>query len=195
LAEPLDLAAETAASATDPDADLVERFRAGERRAFDLLVRRHQRSIFLLALRYVRRDADAADVTQRTFVRVYQAIDRFRGNASLRTWLYRIAINLALNHLRDHRREHPGEVADDALTAEPTGLARMLRAESSAQLRAAITTLPAKQRLVLELRIYDELPFREVAAIADCSENAAKVNFHHAVKALRARMADAGGSR
>lgn len=194
LAEPLDLAAaaEPADDVRDPDAELVERFRAGDHRAFETLVRRHQRSIYLLALRYVRRDADAADVTQRAFVRVFQSIGRFRGNASLRTWVYRIAINLSLNHLRDHRREHPGEIADDALTTEPTGLARMLRAESSSRLRAAIETLPPKQRLVLELRIYDELPFRDVAEIAECSENAAKVNFHHAVKTLRARLGDRG---
>jgi RNA polymerase sigma-70 factor (ECF subfamily) len=190
LAEPLELADDPPQQA-DADAELVERFRGGERSAFDLLVRRHQRAIYFLVLRYLRREADAADVTQRTFVRALQSIGSFCGQASLRTWLYRIAINLALNHLRDHRREHPGEIDDDALAAEPTGLARMLDAESTAALRAAVATLPAKQRLVLELRVYDELPFREVAAIADCTENAAKVNFHHAVKGLRARLAGA----
>jgi RNA polymerase sigma-70 factor, ECF subfamily len=173
----------------DPDADLLARTRAGERGAFDLLVRRHQRGIFYLALRYVKRDADAQDVTQRAFVRAYKSIGSFRGQSRFRTWLYRIAINLSLNHLRDHRREVATELREDAMVTSPVGAGELIAGERAAALRAAVEKLPPKQRMVLELRVYDELPFREVAELAGCSENAAKVNFHHAVKRLRALMA------
>jgi RNA polymerase sigma-70 factor (ECF subfamily) len=177
-----------AIDATDQDTALIDRFRAGERAAFDQLVRRYQRPIFYVALRYLRNEADAKDVTQRAFVRAYGALHKFRGSSSFRTWLYRIAINLSLNHIRDNRRERPGEIPDDALTVDATGPERLIASARSRMLRNAIDRLPPKQRMVLELRIYDELSFREVAELASCTENAAKVNFHHAVKRLKQEM-------
>jgi RNA polymerase sigma-70 factor (ECF subfamily) len=174
----------------DPDLPLVERFRAGERRAFDELVRRHQRSIWRVARRYLRNDADASDVAQQTFVRAYRALDGFRGAASVKSWLYRIAINLALNHLRDNKREVPDEIGEDRLTRRATGPQQIIADEEAARLRAAIAELPPKQRMVLELRIFEDLSFREVAELADCTENAAKVNFHYAVKRLKEILGD-----
>ncbi len=178
-----------ARDASTDDAALVRACQAGERTAFDELVRRYQKQVFYLALRYVKNDADAADVTQRAFVRAYRSVARFRGDAAFRTWLFRIAINLALNHLRDHKREQPTELAEDALITTAVGASRVIADEDAARLRQAIDELPPKQRMVLELRIYDELSFREVAELCDCSENAAKVNFHHAVKKLKLRLA------
>jgi RNA polymerase sigma-70 factor, ECF subfamily len=169
----------------DPDRELVERFRDGDRAAFDQLVRRHQKGVWHLVRRYVRSDADAADVTQQAFVRAFRGLVTFRGAASVRSWLYRIAINCALSWLRDHRREQPTEIADDALTDTHQAPARIEGDQVSARLRGAIAQLPPKQKMVLELRIFDDLSFREVAELADCSENTAKVNFHYAVKRLR----------
>lgn len=169
----------------DPDLALVERFRAGERRAFDELVRRHQKSLWRLARRYVKNDADASDVAQQTFVRAFRGLGGFRGAASVRSWLYRIAINLSLNHVRDRARIEPQEIPEARLTAAPTGPQRIIADEDAARLRAAIAELPTKQKMVLELRVFDELSFREVAELADCTENAAKVNFHYAVKRLK----------
>src|SRR5262249_2584781 len=82
------------------DAEVVARFRAGDRRAFDELVQRHQTSLKRLLLPYVKNEHDAQDVAQKVFVRAFERIDTFRGEASFRTWLYRIAVNLALNHIR-----------------------------------------------------------------------------------------------
>ncbi|MEJ7603831.1 MAG: sigma-70 family RNA polymerase sigma factor [Kofleriaceae bacterium] len=169
----------------DPDLEIAERFRGGDRAAFDQLVRRHQRGVWYLVRRYVKRDADASDVTQQAFVRAFRGLAAFRGAASVRSWLYRIAINCALTWLRDHRREEPTEIAEDALTEEPEAPARLLVGERGERLRSAIAQLPPKQKLVLELRVFDDLSFREVAELADCSENTAKVNFHYAVKRLR----------
>jgi RNA polymerase sigma-70 factor (ECF subfamily) len=174
---------------SDPDAALVERICCGDGRAFETVVRRYQRPLYYLALRYVRNEADAADVTQRAFVRVHKSIRSFRGAASFRTWIYRIAINLSLNHLRDRKRERPSEIADDALTTSAVGINGLVADERRARLREAIDTLPPKQKLVIELRIYDELTFREVAELADCTENAAKVNFHHGMQRLRSLLA------
>jgi RNA polymerase sigma-70 factor (ECF subfamily) len=143
-----------------------------------------------LVLRYVRRDADAQDVTQLAFVRAYRGLASFRGSASVRSWLYRIGINCALSWIRDHRREQPTEIAEDALVADHASPARIADNETAVRLRAAIAQLPPKQKLVLELRIFDDLSFKEVAELAECSENTAKVNFHYAVKRLRDILGD-----
>jgi RNA polymerase sigma-70 factor (ECF subfamily) len=179
------LLVEPVSEVLDPDRELAERFRGGDRAAFDQLVRRHQQGVWRIVRRYVKRDADAADVTQLVFVRAFKGIGNFRGAASVRSWLYRIAINCALSWLRDHRREEPSEIADDALTEAPVAPGKLVAGADAARLRAAIAQLPPKQKLVLELRVFDDLSFKEVAELADCTENTAKVNFHYAVKKLR----------
>ena len=186
LAQRADEMAAALEPAEDLDLGLVERFRAGDRRAFDELVRKYQRPIYYMVLRYVKDGDEAKDVAQRAFVRAFEGLAGFRADAAFRTWLYRIAVNLALNHLRDHRRHV--EVDETSATVEAVGAGRLADAQARGRLRAALDALPPKQRLVLELRVYEELPFREVAEIAGCSENAAKVNFHHAVKRLRERL-------
>lgn len=169
----------------DPDRELAERFREGDRAAFDALVRRHQKGLWRLVRRYVKRDADAADVTQLAFVRAFRGLAAFRGTATVRSWLYRIAINCALSWLRDHRREQPTELAEDALTDDNPAPSQLAAGDDRARLKRAIAQLPPKQKMVLELRVFDDLSFKEVAELADCSENTAKVNFHYAVKRLR----------
>jgi RNA polymerase sigma-70 factor, ECF subfamily len=196
LAEPRGRSEErdaAAAAAAERDAALIARYRTGDRSAFDELVRRYQRPLYYLALRYVRVEADAKDVAQRALVKAYSALAGFRADSSFRTWLYRIAINLCLNHLRDRKREEVRPQVGEGLAAPPSGGDRaLIERERGALLRDAIAELPPKQRMVLELRVYDELPFREVAELAGCSENSAKVNFHHAVKRLRAIIGDWG---
>jgi len=176
----------------DPDRELAERFRTGDRDAFDQIVRRHQKGVWRLVRRYLRNDADSSDVTQQVFVRAFKGLVSFRGQSSVRSWLYRIAINCSLSWIRDHRHETASEIAEDALTEAHPGPERIAGAQDNAQLRAAIAQLPPKQKLVLELRVFDDLSFREVAELAECSENTAKVNFHYAVKRLRDIL---GGTR
>ena len=179
------LATAPAVTPADPDRELAARFRDGDRAAFDLLVRRHQKGMWRLVRRYVKSDADAADVTQLAFVRAFRGLAAFRGTATVRSWLYRIAINCALSWLRDHRREQPAVIAEDALTASNPAPAQLAADDEHARLRRAIEQLPPKQKLVLELRVFDDLSFKEVAELAECTENTAKVNFHYAVKRLR----------
>lgn len=170
------------------DQALVARFQGGDRAAFDLLVRRYQRPIYWLALRYVGNDADAKDVAQRALVQAFVKVGQLRDAASFRSWVYRMAANLSLNVVRD--RKPSAELADDmatALTREPL-VEPMIEVEAQRRLRKAVAQLPPQQRLVVELRIYEELPFAEVAEVAECSEDSAKVNFHHALKRLRILM-------
>jgi RNA polymerase sigma-70 factor (ECF subfamily) len=171
--------------ADEPDDErLVARFLGGDGAAFDTLVRRYQQPIYWMALRYVGNDADAKDVAQRALVQAFLKLRQLREGASFRSWVYRTAANLALNVVRDRKPEAP--LADDvavALAREP-----LVEEEAQRRLRTAVAKLPPMQRLVVELRVFEELPFAEVAAAADCSENSAKVNFHHALERLRVLM-------
>jgi RNA polymerase sigma-70 factor (ECF subfamily) len=170
------------------DGTLVERFRAGDKGAFDVLVRRYQRPIYWLARRYVRNDADAKDVAQRALVQAFFKVRELREGASFRTWVYRIAANLSLNVVRDRKPQAP--LADDVAVAlaRETVVEPLINEDAQQRLRAAVAKLPKQQRLVVELRVFQELPFKQVAEIAECSENSAKVSFHHALQKLRVLM-------
>ena len=179
-----------------PDEVLVRRAQGGDRVALDRLVRRHQRALFALCLRYVRDADEAADLVQRSFVRVMGKLAELRDPGVFRSWLLRIGAHLALNHIRDHARF----VADDGDIESGVGDERVVSAsdrleaaEVASALRAAVNTLPTKQRMTLELRIYEDLPFRDIGAALGISEGAAKVNFHYAVRKLRGTFSPADG--
>jgi RNA polymerase sigma-70 factor (ECF subfamily) len=175
------------AEEADTDSDLVARFLAGDRSAFDVLVRRHQAAIRRLVLRYVKSEADAMDITQMAFVRAFEKLSEFRGDALFRTWLFRIAINLALNHVRGTSADlAPMDDLDDVASfTSSLETSRLVAAEVWRKVSARLDDLPPKQRLALELRIFHDLSFDEIAAIAGFSVDSAKSNFHHAVKRLR----------
>ncbi|HEY7954779.1 MAG TPA: RNA polymerase sigma factor [Polyangia bacterium] len=179
------------AAPTDDDRQLVARSRGGDRRAFGELVARHQRAIFLLAVRYLDNVEDARDVAQRTFVQAFQKLGRFRQESGFRTWVYRIAINLAVTALRERGRAAKMAARASSLETEVAPVEPISEREAR-RLRAAVASLPPKQRLVIELRVYDELSFREVAEVAGSSEDAAKMNFHHALKRLRTLIGEGG---
>lgn len=179
-----------------PDEVLVKRAQGGDRMALDRLVRRHQRAVFALCLRYVRDADEAADLVQRSFVRAMGKLAELRDAGVFRSWLLRIGAHLALNHIRDHARF----VADDGeletgMSDErsPSAEDRVEAAEVASALRAAVNELPTKQRMTLELRIYEDLPFRDIGVALGISEGAAKVNFHYAVRKLRGAFAPADG--
>jgi RNA polymerase sigma-70 factor (ECF subfamily) len=168
----------------DPDAALVAEFLAGDRAAFDALVRRHQAAVQRLVLRYVKTEADAKDIAQVAFVRAFEKLSEFRGEAAFRTWLFRIAINLALNHVRGTRPDL-APIGDVAAFTTSLETSRLVAAEVWRKVSARLDDLPPKQRLALELRIFHDLSFEEVAAIGGFSVQSAKANFHHAIKRLR----------
>lgn len=179
--------AKTGAVQEPGDDVLVARFRDGDSSAFDMLVKRHQRALYFLARRYVGNDADAQDVAQRALVQAFTQLSALRDQRSFRFWIYKTAANLALNVLRD--RKPQAELADDTMPAPMTPeLDPLVLDERQRQLRAAVASLPPQQRLVVELRVYEELPFAEVAEVAGCSEESARVNYHYALKRLRQRM-------
>lgn len=172
------------------DADLVAKARAGSRPAFEALVRRYQKPLYFLCLRYVRDHDAAADLTQRSFIRVMEKLQELRDAQIFRGWLFRIGANLALNHLRDTARfvDEPALPPDEPAGA-PEAQSLLEAEEDSLALRRAVALLPTKQRMTLELRVYEELSFRDIAEALETTEGAAKVNFHYAVRRLRTLLA------
>lgn len=177
-----------AAGRGDSDAELLDRFRAGDGAAFERLVERHQRAVLAVALRLAG-DADVAeDLAQRAFLRALGGADRFRGETGFRSWVLGIAVNLARNHLRDTARFTPLGPGADREAEEPDPGERLDEENRRARLRAAVAELPPRQREVILLRLDGELPFAEVARSLGITENAAKVSFHLGVKRLKATL-------
>jgi RNA polymerase sigma-70 factor (ECF subfamily) len=175
-----------------PESDepaLVAAFRGGDRRAFEVLVRRHQGPAFAVALRVSRDRSVAEDLVQRAFLRALERIDGLRGG--FRPWLLRIAANLANNHLRDHAKfaEAPAEEGQAPAHDERLESERRARA-----VRAAIAGLPERQREVVLLRVDGQLSFAEVGEALGITANNAKVTYHHAVKRLRTLLGGHDGA-
>jgi RNA polymerase sigma-70 factor, ECF subfamily len=180
----------TSVSAEDLDAlddrALVDACRAGRREAFDCLVLRHRQSIYRLCYRFVASHADATDLTQDVFLRAFRALGGFKGESSVATWLYRIAVNLSLNKVGSRGpRSEPVEERHLPPSAEPDAMSRMLADERAERVRAAIVRLPRTQRATLVLRVYQELSHQEIAEVLGSSVSAVKTNFFHALRNLR----------
>jgi RNA polymerase sigma-70 factor, ECF subfamily len=184
---------------TNPtDADLVASCLAGRREAFDVLVERHQRHVYHLCYRFAGSHEDASDLAQDVFIRAYRGLGGFKGQASLGTWLYRIAVNVCLNQ-RAAKAATPDALepllrAGDGRTAsrDESACDALLRGERAGQVRAAIARLPRKQRTTLILRVYHELPHAAIAGILGSSVGAVKANFFHALTNLKRLLREAG---
>jgi len=174
----------------EADFGLIDRFLQGDGTAFDELVRKRQREVYNLAYRMTRNAEDARDLSQEAFLQVYRNLSRFDRRSSLSTWLYRIVVNLCLNHLNRGSRS-PHSLADQQPeVADPSegSLDRLQEQERQEALARAIDTLPPQQRASLTLRVHHQLSHREIAEILGVSEATAKVHYFHAVKSLRGRL-------
>ena len=177
---------------------LIERLRAGDEHAFEVLVRRFGPRLLAIARHFLPRSEDAEDAVQEAFLSAFKSLDRFRGGSSVSTWLHRIVINAALMRLRgasrrpetaiedylprfDETGHHAGPVEEWSLTPESAMLSR----ETRERVRAAIEDLPESYRTVLILRDIEELSTEETAEVLSLTRTAVKVRLHRARMALR----------
>ena len=168
------------------DAQLLEAFRKGDARAFEVLVRRYQRAVLGIARRFCDDMDEAEDLAQRSFINAAQRAGGWRGG-SFKGWLFRITVNLSKNHRRDNARFDRSEAASEreGEPAEATAQSQLEAAEEKKALREAIAKLPTRQREVLLMRIDGDVSFAEIASALEITEVNAKVNFHHAVQKLK----------
>ena len=178
----------------ETDAELLERFGAGEGSAFDEIVRRYHERIFQFVYRVLQDFDEAADIAQETFIRAYDKLERFHGRSSLYTWLYRIALNLSINSLRKRKLRHSvglNEVPGGELRSGEADPAALLDdSETRRRIELAIAELPTRQRSIFVLRQYEGLTHAEVASVVGSSEGAVRAGYFHAVRKLRLALED-----
>jgi RNA polymerase sigma-70 factor (ECF subfamily) len=168
------------------DQELVQAFQAGRVEAFDLLVERHRRTVYQLCYRFVGNHEDAADLAQDVFVRAFTGLSRFKGDSSIRTWLYRVSVNVSLNRVTAKRpATEPIDTRDHADSRAVDPLDAAARGQQAARVRQAIRRLPPKQRATLVLRVYQDLSYEEIAGVLGGTVGAVKANFFHALGNLK----------
>jgi RNA polymerase sigma-70 factor, ECF subfamily len=185
----------------DADAQLMLRFQAGDRDAFEILFSRHIRALMNFAFRFVRNREIAEELAQEVFLKVNDAAPSYRPEAKFTTWLYRIATNVCLNEIRrpTFRIRHQslesglcgGEeyAATDPVDSGTASPDKMLQRRAVAEaLRRALGNLPEKQRLAFILNKYQELSYAEVAEVMKTSEKAVKSLIHRAKEAMAERL-------
>lgn len=161
---------------------------AGDRRAFERVVRQHYDRVYRIAWRMLGGAADAEDVAQEAFVRLWQGAHRLREAGSLRAWLAKVASNLAVDRLRRRRPEVSGEVPEVADPAEGPERQAERRA-TAAVVDAAIAALPERQRIAIVLTYYEELANAEVAGVLEVSIEAVESLLARARRTLKERLA------
>jgi RNA polymerase sigma-70 factor (ECF subfamily) len=184
--------------AKDTDKELVRRVQKGDRHAFDLLFSRYQHKILNLVSRYLRDREDVEDVAQEAFIKAFRALPRFRGESAFYTWLYRIAINTAKNHLVARSRRPPGVDVDvedaefmdgaDMLKESENPEAALARDELAAEINLAISQLPDDLRSAVTLREFDGLTYEQIAEIMDCPVGTVRSRIFRAREAIDTRI-------
>lgn len=170
------------------DKELLLKVRNPETRGygFNLLVRAYQQRVYWLVRKMVIDHDDADDITQEVFIKVHKAIDQFREDSQLYTWIYRIATNECLSFLNRKKRRFflPIEDVAGQLTATIDSTPGLEGDEIQKKLQKALLKLPDKQRLVFNMRYYDDLSYEDMAEITKTSVGALKASYHHAVKKI-----------
>ncbi|MGF7230469.1 RNA polymerase sigma factor [Arachidicoccus sp.] len=170
------------------DAELLQLFKqdATKEKAFTDIVKKYQEKIYWHVRRMVIDHDDANDVLQNVFIKVWKALTNFREDSQLYTWLYKIATNECLTFLDQKKRK--GSISLDEIES---GLSNKIKADEGFdakklewRLQLAIQQLPEKQRLVFNLRYYDEMPYEEMSQVLGTSEGALKASYHHAAKKI-----------
>jgi RNA polymerase sigma-70 factor (ECF subfamily) len=183
------------------DVELMLRVKQGDREAFNVLVQRYRKPLINFIYRFTANPGESEDLAHEAFIKVFQSASRYEAKAAFSTWLYRIATNLALNYLRDHKpylsasldsglqdedeRQRPEiELRDPALLVEE----QLLERERVQQIRGALAALPENQRLAVILTKYQELSLKEAAEVMKCSETAVKSLIFRAYTTLREKL-------
>jgi len=175
-------------AATQDDRALLALYRQPDTRekGFTAIIQKYQERLYWHIRRLVIDHEDANDVLQNVFIKVWKNLEGFREDAQLFTWLYKIATNECLTFLEQQKRKSAVSLSDIE-----TGLSNKLRADSQFdanklewKLQKAILSLPEKQRVVFNLRYYDEMPYEEMSRVLETSEGALKASYHHAVKKI-----------
>lgn len=191
-----------AVAALDRDAELMLRVREGDDTSFALLLERHRGPVVHFLYRMVQNPSVSEELAQEVFLRVYRSRATYEPTAKFTTWLFRIATHLALNFVRDGKKEKGHESLDEQVVdgvdrqvrdRQPTIEQALLREVKMTEVRQAIEALPAKQRAAVLMHKYEELEYAQIARALNCSESAVKSLLFRAYESLRSRLAHMAG--
>jgi RNA polymerase sigma-70 factor, ECF subfamily len=178
------------------EAELIERAKKGDTRAFGTLVERYQRRVIGVAMAVVHNQEDALELAQETFVRAFQSVGKFESRSSFSTWLYRIAANIAIDFRRRERR-HPtmrGEEAENEILRLPSKLGDSFkeaqRSEMSRRIRDALAELTQEHRAAILLREVEGLSYDEISEVMQCPRGTVMSRLHYARNRLREILKD-----
>jgi RNA polymerase sigma-70 factor (ECF subfamily) len=172
------------------DKELLMQFKEPllKERAFTTLIKKYQERLYWHIRRMVIDHDDANDVLQNMFIKVWKSLENFREDSQLYTWLYRIATNECLTFLDQQKKKAAISLSDveEGLSNKVTASDNFDANKLEWKLQLAIQQLPEKQRLVFNLRYYDEMPYEEMSRVLETSEGALKASYHHAAKKIEA---------
>jgi RNA polymerase sigma-70 factor (ECF subfamily) len=174
---------------TDPDIALLERYANGDMTAFDELMIRYERPIYRLCFRFTSNADDARDLAQDVFIKAFEHLADFRKESSLKTWLYRIATNHCINHVKSHTQQFV-EVTETVRQTTATAHNELEQKEQREHFRRMVKKLPPKQRAILELRIHEQLSYEEIASMSNRSVSTIKASVFFALEKLRKLVKD-----
>ncbi len=174
----------------DIERGLIARFQGGDEVAFGTLLEAHQNRVVHMGLQILRNEESALDVAQEVFLRAYEELPRWRGEARFSTWLYRTALNVCFERIRaeEKQRKIRAHLPEPELANSPE--TSVLGTEIMAAIDEAVRALPPRQRAIFALKQYNELRFSEIAALLDITEGGAKASYHKALLALRESLKD-----
>src|SRR5215468_8265976 len=173
----------------DPDAQLVDRYLAGDATAFDEMMIRHQRRIYRLCYRFVNNREDAMDLAQDIFIKAFEHLENFRRESSLKTWLCQIALNHCVNHMKKCSQDFVA-VNEYTGSVQASAQYQLEDLEEREQFHRLLKRLPPKQKAILELRINEQLSYEEIANIFGRSVSTIKASVFFAIEKLRKLVKD-----
>jgi len=168
----------------ETDLQLVEKVKDGDRKAYSTLVRRHQKALLRMSVRFVKDLDTAEDVVQESFIKAYEKLSTFEARASFKSWLFQIAVNTARNKLRE-RREGTMDIEDVQLGVAAVAETTLVHGSIADLLQKFVDQLPPRQKMALVLRVYEDMSFAEIANIMECPYDTAKANYRHALMKLK----------
>lgn len=188
----------TASGQTETDQQLVKRVQKGDTKAFDLLVLKYQYKVQAVISRFVKDQSEVLDVAQEAFIKAYRAIGNFRGESQFYTWLYRIAVNTAKNHLVTKNRRPPGTDVDigdaehygggEYLKENDTPEGEMFRSELEQVVHKAMADLPEDLRTAISLRELEGMSYEEIAEIMSCPVGTVRSRIFRAREAINEKV-------
>ncbi len=182
----------------ESDILLIKERQIADTVAFDRIVDLHRKQIYGLAYQLTGNHEDADDISQEVFIRAYRSIGKFGGKSKLSTWLYRIAVNLSINHLKKESRhahilpneEILGSKVDSLISSWTSPLEDVEAKELAQQVKEAIESLPAEEKVIFILRVHQELSYKEIARTLNCPIGTVMSRLNRARRRLRDKLRD-----